>query len=73
MSGVLSWSLLTPVFLLSVLESSQNSVVGRWSGERSVDEYSRLLSGLFGDLLVGLVFVDALLDLVDGGLLRGED
>jgi hypothetical protein len=56
-----------------VLESSQNSVVGRWSGERSVDEYSRLLSGLFGDLLVGLVFVDALLDLVDGGLLRGED
>jgi hypothetical protein len=73
MSGVLSWSLLTPVFLLSVLESSQNSIVGRWSGERSVDEYSRLLSGLFGDLLVGLVFVDALLDLVDGGLLRGED
>jgi hypothetical protein len=73
MLGVLSWSLLTPVFLLSVLESSQNSVVGRWSGERSVDEYSRLLSGLFGDLLVGLVFVDALLDLVDGGLLRGED
>jgi hypothetical protein len=28
-SGVLSWSPLAPVFLLSVLESSQNSVVGR--------------------------------------------
>jgi hypothetical protein len=34
--------------------------------------YSRLLRDVLGDLLAGLLLVDVLLGLVDGGLLRDD-